>query len=105
MKRKVFDDLMQVRESGCCNMLEINNVQRAAMSMGFYELVCWIEENRRDYFNMILTGKVEFDPEDDDSPTHHRQSGYEEWSEPAAEDNAPDVAGTPADNINEYLGG
>ena len=67
MTRKDFDSLMCIRASGICNMFEINNVQRAAHDMGFYSLVIWIEENRREYFRMMLSGKVVFDPGDDDN--------------------------------------
>jgi hypothetical protein len=46
-------------------MFEINNVQRAANDMEFYSLVVWIEEHRREYLTMMLTGKVVFDEEGD----------------------------------------
>jgi hypothetical protein len=35
--------------------------------------------------------------------TAERQPGYEKWSEPATEENAPDNPGVPSDNVNAYL--
>ncbi|GHT83982.1 hypothetical protein FACS18947_0710 [Bacteroidia bacterium] len=35
--------------------------------------------------------------------TFERQPGYEEWSEPATEDNAPERPGEPSDDVNAYL--
>lgn len=35
--------------------------------------------------------------------THEQQPGFEEWSEPATADNAPDNPGEPSDDIDAYL--
>ena len=38
-------------------MLDIPAVQRMAFENGFYELVCFIEEDRAAYVRFILTGE------------------------------------------------
>lgn len=58
MDEKVLEELMAVRSSGVCNMLSIHEVQRAAFDRGFYSLVNFIEENRKDYVLFILTGEL-----------------------------------------------
>ena len=46
MNEKVFSQIMDIRDSGRVNMFDIPAVQRIAFKMGFYELVCFIEEDR-----------------------------------------------------------
>ena len=57
MNEKVFAQIMDIRESGRVNMFDVPGVQRMAFEMGFYELVCFIEENRAAYVRFILTGE------------------------------------------------
>lgn len=38
-------------------MLSLYEVQRIAYDMDFFELVCFIEEDRKAYVRFILTGK------------------------------------------------
>ena len=38
-------------------MLDIRMVQVIANRMGFYELVAYLEEHKREYVNFIFTGK------------------------------------------------
>ena len=40
--------LEQVRDSGVTNMLNIREVQRCAYELELYDLVTWLEDNRRD---------------------------------------------------------
>ena len=56
---KVMEQLMAVRAEGKVNMLDVHAVQRIAFEKGFYELVDFIENDRRAYARLILTGKVE----------------------------------------------
>ena len=51
------EEVMEIRDSGVCNMLDVRAVQRAANDMGFYDLVVLIEENRSSYTNFIFYGK------------------------------------------------
>ena len=57
MNEKVFAQIMDIRDSGQVNMFDVPGVQRMAFDMGFYELVCFIEEDRAAYVRFILTGE------------------------------------------------
>ena len=57
MNETVFAQIMDIRESGRVNMFDVPVVQRMAFEMGFYELVCFIEEDRAAYVRFILTGE------------------------------------------------
>ena len=57
MNEKGFSQIMDIRDSGQVNMFDIPGVQRMAFEMGFYELVCFIEEDRAAYVRFILTGE------------------------------------------------
>lgn len=59
MTDKVFQQLQDIRSSGATNMLATNMVQRLAFDKGFYELVCYIEENKREYVHFIMFGREE----------------------------------------------
>lgn len=55
----VIKQIMAIRTSGETNMLDTRMVQIIANREGFYELVIYLEEHRKDYVNFILTGKSE----------------------------------------------
>ncbi len=57
MTEKIREQVFAVRDSGTANMCDTAAVQRAAFDRGFYELVLFIEENREEYWNFILTGR------------------------------------------------
>ena len=57
MNETIFTQIMDIRDSGRGNMFDIPAVQRMAFEMGFYELVCFIEEDRAAYIRFILTGE------------------------------------------------
>lgn len=57
MSEKIFSQIMDIRDSGRVNMFDIPSVQRMAFEMGFYELVCFIEDDRAEYIRFILTGE------------------------------------------------
>ena len=57
MNEKVVSQIMDIRDSGRVNMFDVPGVQRIAFEMGFYELVCFIEEDRATYVRFILTGE------------------------------------------------
>lgn len=57
MSSTVRAQIMAVRDSGETNMLDTRAVQRIANREGFYELVVYLEEHRREYASFILTGK------------------------------------------------
>lgn len=57
MDAKVKEQILAIRDTGLTNMFDIPMVQRLAYDQGFYELVCWIEEHRKEYTHFILTGE------------------------------------------------
>ena len=57
MNEKIVSQIMDIRNSGRVNMFDVPSVQRMAFEMGFYELVCFIEEDRAAYVRFILTGE------------------------------------------------
>ena len=52
----VKEQILAIRDTGLTNMFDVNAVQRLAFERDFYELVCFIEENRKSYVNFILHG-------------------------------------------------
>jgi hypothetical protein len=50
---------MAIRAGGKYNMFDTTGVQREAFERGFFELVEYIEEHRKEYAEFILTGKTE----------------------------------------------
>ena len=57
MNETIFTQIMDIRDSGRVNMFDVPGVQRMAFEMGFYELVCFIEEDRATYVRFILMGE------------------------------------------------
>ena len=59
MTEKVREQILAIRDTGYTNMFDMNTVQRLAYDRGFYELVAFIEENRKAYVRFILTGEAD----------------------------------------------
>lgn len=59
MDNIVREQILAVRDTLQANMLDIHAVQRIAFEEGYYELVDYIAENRKEYAKFIFTGKVE----------------------------------------------
>ena len=57
MDAKVKEQILAIRDTELTNMFDIPMVQRLAYDRGFYELVCWLEEHRKEYTHFILTGE------------------------------------------------
>ena len=58
MTEKIRNQIMAIRDSGETNMLDTRTVQYIADRMGFYELVVYLEEHKKEYVNFIFTGKA-----------------------------------------------
>lgn len=56
MNAVIKEQIMAVRDTGEANMLDTRMVQVIANREGFYELVVYLEEHRREYVDFILTG-------------------------------------------------
>ena len=57
MDAKVKEQILAIRDTGLTNMFDLPVVQRLAYERDFYELVCWIEDHKKEYVRFILTGK------------------------------------------------
>ena len=56
MNDKVKEQILAIRKTGLTNMFDVKAVQKIAFEMDFYELVDFLEEDRKDYVNFILYG-------------------------------------------------
>ena len=59
MTDQIKEQILAVRNSAVCNMFDTNVVQRYAHDHNMYDLVLFIEENKRAYSHFILTGNTE----------------------------------------------
>lgn len=57
MNDKIKEQILVIRNTGITNMFDIIAVQRIAFEMGFYELVDFIETDRKAYIDFIIYGK------------------------------------------------
>jgi hypothetical protein len=57
MDSTIKEQILAVRDTGETNMFDLNTVMRIAMREGFFELVCCLENHKREYAEFILTGK------------------------------------------------
>ncbi len=58
MTEKIKEQILAIRDTGLTNMFDVNAVQRLAYERDFYELVVYLEENRKEYMQFILTGEA-----------------------------------------------
>ena len=54
---KIKEQILAVRDTGLTNMFDTKTVQVIANEMGFYELVIFLEENKKEYVQFILCGE------------------------------------------------
>ena len=66
MKKRIFEQIMAIRDSGETNMLDIRTVQYIANRENYYELVIFIEDHRKEYWNFIMTGDETYLETEDD---------------------------------------
>lgn len=66
MTKTIKKQILAVRDSGETNMLDTRAVQWIANREGFYELVIYLEENSREYWNFIMTGEAPMEDGDED---------------------------------------
>ncbi len=59
MTDTIRDQILAIRDTGLTNMFDVPMVQRLANDRGYYELVCYLEEHRREYAHFIMTGEAE----------------------------------------------
>ena len=56
MNDKIKEQILTIRDTGLTNMFDTITVQRIAFEMEFYELVDFLETNRKAYVNFIMFG-------------------------------------------------
>ncbi|RLK63573.1 DUF5049 domain-containing protein [Atopobacter sp. AH10] len=57
MNDKIKEQILAIRKMGLTNMFDVNTVQRIAYEMDFYELVDFLETDRKAYVDFIIYGK------------------------------------------------
>lgn len=57
MTDKIREQILAIRDSGETNMFDIRTVQYIANREGYYELVVYLEEHRKEYTHFIFTGE------------------------------------------------
>lgn len=58
MTETIRGQSLAIRNTGLTNMFDIPMVQRLAMERDFFELVCYLDEHRKEYVHFILTGEA-----------------------------------------------
>ncbi len=66
MTKKIKEQIMAIRDSGETNMLDTRTVQWIANRENYFELVIYLEENSREYWNFIMTGEALMADEDEE---------------------------------------
>ena len=51
---KIKEQILKIRASGVTNMFDVNRVQYEANERGFYELVVYLEGNKKEYSQFIF---------------------------------------------------
>lgn len=54
MNDKIKEQVLIIRETGLTNMFDVIAVQRIAFEMDFYELVDFLETDRKAYIDFII---------------------------------------------------
>ena len=57
MMQTIKEQILAIRDTGLTNMFDLPMVQRLAYDRDFFELVTFIEENRKEYVHFILYGE------------------------------------------------
>ena len=57
MTETIKKQTLSIRDSGRTNMFDTNMAQYLANELGYYELVIFLEEHRKEYIRFILTGE------------------------------------------------
>lgn len=56
MNETIRNQILAIRDTGLTNMFDTNTVQRLVYERGYYELVMFLEEHRKEYVHFILYG-------------------------------------------------
>ena len=58
MTKEIKEQILAVRATGETNMFDVNRVQVIANREGFYDLVLYLEDHRKEYCHFIMTGEA-----------------------------------------------
>ena len=58
MDETILNQILAIRETGLTNMFDIPMVQRLAFDRDFFELVCWLEDHKKEYVRFIMYGET-----------------------------------------------
>ena len=64
MTGKIKEQILAVRDTGLTNMFDVPMVQRIAYDRDFFDLVLYLEDNKKEYTHFILTGEAPMESED-----------------------------------------
>ncbi len=56
-KEKIKEQILSIRASGVTNMFDIPRVALEAKKLNFKELARYLENNKKEYWDFILTGE------------------------------------------------
>ena len=59
MTDTIREQILAIRDTGFNNMFDVPMVRRLAYDRGYYELVLYLEDHRKEYAHFILTGEAE----------------------------------------------
>ena len=57
MTDKVYDQLIDIRNSGETNMIDYLAVQQIAFDREYFELVMYIEDHKKEYAHFVIYGR------------------------------------------------
>ena len=57
MNKKVKRQILAIHDTGLTNMFDTNMVQFLANERGYYELVVYLEEHKKEYVRFIMFGE------------------------------------------------
>lgn len=57
VEEKIKEQILSVRNTGLTNMFDVIMVLRLAFEHDYYELVCWLENHKKEYIHFIIYGE------------------------------------------------
>ena len=59
MTETIRRQILAIRDTGLTNMFDIPTVQRLAYERDYFDLVCFLEDHRKEYAHFIMTSEAE----------------------------------------------
>ena len=57
MDNKIKEQIISISKTGLTNMFDIKTVQVIADEMGYFELIIFLEDHKKEYLNFIIKGE------------------------------------------------